>query len=106
MTYGAVGRKVRKFCACYVSLTPPHTPSLHPPPQLAESKTKNNDGDLRDEMSAYWMEHAKSTTVESMMLDDNAASITASDMEEVLAMLPPYEGDDVCEVRQVACTIK
>ena len=56
-------------------------------------------------MSAYWMEHAKSTTVESMMLDDNAASITASDMEEVLAMLPPYEGDDVCEVRPGVYTL-
>ena len=52
----------------------------------------------RDDMSKYWEEHAASATVESMMLDDNAGSITASDMEEVLAMLPPYEDAAVCEI--------
>ena len=58
----------------------------------AETKT------TRDEMSAYWSEHASSASVESMMLDDNAASITASDMEEVINMLPSYEDTAVCEI--------
>lgn len=42
-------------------------------------------------MKQYWESHSQHASVEEMMLDSNAAQLTAHDKADVLGMLPLLE---------------
>ncbi|XP_074290008.1 phosphoethanolamine N-methyltransferase [Silene latifolia] len=52
----------------------------------------------REVMKKYWVEHSTELTVESMMLDSQAADLDKEERPEVLSLLPPYEGKSVLEL--------
>lgn len=52
----------------------------------------------RKRMESYWKERSGDTTIESMMLDTNAALLTQHEVPEVLSRLPDFANHDVLEL--------
>jgi phosphoethanolamine N-methyltransferase len=52
----------------------------------------------RKVQKSYWEEHSRDLTVESMMLDSNAADLDKEERPEVLSILPSYKGKSVLEL--------
>ena len=55
-------------------------------------------GQEREIQKSYWIEHSADLTVEAMMLDSKAADLDKEERPEVLALLPPYEGQSILEL--------
>lgn len=56
------------------------------------------DSSVRKEMLQFWKEHSRGSSLEEMMLDSGAQQLSEEDTPEVLALLPPLDGQDVLEL--------
>ncbi|XP_052180415.1 phosphomethylethanolamine N-methyltransferase-like [Diospyros lotus] len=65
---------------------------------LSNRSTMAAKGQEREVQKSYWVEHSAELTIESMMLDSNAADLDKEERPEVLCMLPPYEGKSILEL--------
>lgn len=52
----------------------------------------------RDQMTEFWNKHSMAQSVEEMMLDSKAETLTQHEHPEVMGMLPCIEGKDVLEL--------
>jgi phosphoethanolamine N-methyltransferase len=52
----------------------------------------------RQEMRAFWEGHSKHATLEYMLLDEKAVELTLPDREEVLSLVPDFQGQRVLEL--------
>ncbi|KAG7387980.1 hypothetical protein PHYBOEH_008039 [Phytophthora boehmeriae] len=52
----------------------------------------------REQMKSYWEAHRSEATVETMMLDSNAKSLTQLELPEIMDKAPSMEGRDVLEL--------
>ena len=52
----------------------------------------------RDQMTEFWNKHSMAQSVEEMMLDSKAETLTQDEHPEVMAMLPCFKGKDVLEL--------
>ncbi|XP_059811318.1 LOW QUALITY PROTEIN: phosphoethanolamine methyltransferase [Hypanus sabinus] len=52
----------------------------------------------RKKMSTFWKEHSRDATIEEMMLDSSAQTITQQEKPEILSMLPDTDGKRVLEL--------
>ena len=52
----------------------------------------------RDQMTEFWNKHSMAQSVEEMMLDSNAETLTQHEHPEVMGMLPCINGKDVLEL--------
>ena len=52
----------------------------------------------RDVMRGYWEEHSVEGSLQEMMLDSEAETLTVEEGPEVLDMLPDYTGMDVVDL--------
>ena len=49
-------------------------------------------------MTEFWEEHSQDASVEEMMLDTNAQTLTKFELPEILSYLPSWEQKDVVEL--------
>ena len=52
----------------------------------------------RDQMTEFWNKHSKSQSVEEMMLDSRAETLTKEEHPEIMGMLPSITGKVVLEL--------
>lgn len=52
----------------------------------------------RDQMTEFWNKHSMAQSVEEMMLDSKAETLTQDEHPEVMGMLPNIKGKDVLEL--------
>lgn len=52
----------------------------------------------RDQMTEFWNKHSMAQSVEEMMLDSKAETLTQHEHPEVMGMLPCIKGKDVLEL--------
>lgn len=52
----------------------------------------------RDQMTEFWSKHSMAQSVEEMMLDSKAETLTQDEHPEVMGMLPCIKGKDVLEL--------
>lgn len=52
----------------------------------------------RDQMTEFWNKHSMAQSVEEMMLDSKAETLTQDEHPEVMGMLPCIKGKDVLEL--------
>lgn len=58
----------------------------------------NNVVSDRDKMLDYWNKHSKDCSIQEMMLDTNAETISEQELPEILSILPDYSGKDILEL--------
>lgn len=49
-------------------------------------------------MKDYWLKHSNSATLESMLLDTNANTISDNELPEILSILPSFKGKNILEL--------
>lgn len=62
------------------------------------SRTTIPRNQSRELMCDYWSEHSKDGSVQEMMLDNNAETLTQLEMPEILNLLPDYTEQNVLEL--------
>lgn len=62
----------------------------------AVESTQN--GNLRGDMTKFWESHSNQASLEEMMLDTNASTLSKEELPEVLALLPELKGKKVLEL--------
>ncbi|XP_029467405.1 phosphomethylethanolamine N-methyltransferase-like isoform X2 [Rhinatrema bivittatum] len=53
---------------------------------------------VRQTMTRFWEEHSRHATVEEMMLDSSAWTLSQEDKPEIISLLPQVDGKDVLEL--------
>lgn len=49
-------------------------------------------------MLEYWNKHSKDCSIQEMMLDTNAETISDQELPEILSVLPSYSGKEILEL--------
>lgn len=49
-------------------------------------------------MMEFWQDHSKDGSLEEMMLDNNAATMTEEELPEILSYIPGVKDKDVVEL--------
>lgn len=49
-------------------------------------------------MMEFWQDHSKDGSLEEMMLDNNAATMTVEELPEILSYIPEVKDKDVVEL--------
>nr|XP_033812629.1 phosphomethylethanolamine N-methyltransferase-like [Geotrypetes seraphini] len=64
----------------------------------SEAPGSLTDAHIRQTMTRFWQEHSQSATVEEMMLDSSAQTLSQEEKPEILSLLPQMDGKDVLEL--------
>lgn len=54
--------------------------------------------EVRSAMMEFWQDHSKDGSLEEMMLDNNAATMTEEELPEILSYIPDVTDKDVVEL--------
>ncbi|CAH3041219.1 unnamed protein product [Pocillopora meandrina] len=65
---------------------------------LIKMATLVESNQTRDQMTEFWNKHSMAQSVEEMMLDSKAETLTQDEHPEVMGMLPNIKGNDVLEL--------
>lgn len=58
----------------------------------------NKINDDREKMLDYWNKHSNDCSIQEMMLDTNAETISDQELPEILSVLPSYSGKNILEL--------
>lgn len=61
-------------------------------------RDENNNGEERNKMLNYWNKHSADCSIQEMMLDTNAETISDQELPEILSVLPDYTGYNILEL--------
>ncbi|XP_070565552.1 uncharacterized protein [Ptychodera flava] len=64
----------------------------------AGDKCTGDETDVRSDMKDFWAAHSNDATVESMMFDTKASTLTEMESKEIMSMLPNIEGKRILEL--------
>ncbi|XP_070565551.1 uncharacterized protein [Ptychodera flava] len=63
-----------------------------------KARSKGDETDVRSDMKDFWAAHSNDATVESMMFDTKASTLTEMESKEIMSMLPNIEGKRILEL--------
>lgn len=64
----------------------------------SEATGNMTDAHVRQTMTRFWQEHSQNATVEEMMLDSSAQTLSQEDKPEIISLLPRVDSKDVLEL--------